>query len=83
VLRGEFGEGGAAVEDLLSELPEARDGVDARGGGDDPALGVLPGGLAAGALVLDQDRGPLGRDPAARMAGRWREGDRGGWGYGR
>jgi hypothetical protein len=28
-------------------------------------------------------RGPLGRDPAARMAGRWREGDRGGWGYGR
>jgi hypothetical protein len=70
VLRGEFGEGGAAVEDLLSELPEARDGVGARGGGDDPALGVLPGG-------------PLGRDPAARMAGRWREGDRGGWGYGR
>jgi hypothetical protein len=34
---GEFGEGGAAVEDLLSELPEARDGVAARGGGDDPA----------------------------------------------
>ncbi len=55
VAGGEVGEVGAAGEDLVAEVGEARGGVGARGGGDDAAVGILPGGLAAGALVLDQD----------------------------
>lgn len=53
--RGEVGEVGLAGEDLVAEVEEARGGVGARGGGDDAAVGVLPGGLAAGTLVLDED----------------------------
>ena len=53
--RGEVGEVGLAGEDLVAEVKEARGGVGARGGGDDTAVGVLPGGLAAGTLVLDED----------------------------
>lgn len=53
--RGEVGEVGLAGEDLVAEVEEARGGVGAGGGGDDAAVGVLPGGLAAGALVLDED----------------------------
>ena len=55
VARGEVGEVGLASEDLVAEVEEARGGVGAGGGGDDAAVGVLPGGLAAGALVLDED----------------------------
>jgi len=55
VARGEVGEVGLAGEDLVAEVEEARGGVGAGGGGDDAAVGVLPGGLAAGALVLDED----------------------------
>lgn len=55
VARGEIGEVGLAGEDLVAEVEEARGGVGARGGGDDAAVGVLPGGLAAGSLVLDED----------------------------
>lgn len=52
---GEVGEVGLAGENLVAEVQEARCGVAARGGGDDAAVRVLPGGLAAGTLVLDED----------------------------
>lgn len=55
VLGGELLEGCIAGEDVAAEGLELRDGVVAGGGGDEAALGVLPGGLAAGALVLDED----------------------------
>lgn len=55
VLSGEFLEGGVAGEDVAAEVQELGSGLVAGGGGDEDAVGVLPGGLAAGALVLDED----------------------------
>ena len=60
-----LGEVGLAGEDLVAEVEEARGGVSTRGGGDDAAVGVLPGGLAAGTLVLDEGEGAGAQGPAA------------------
>ena len=46
MLCGEVGEGGATDEDLVAEVAKARGDIGARGGGEDPALGLLPGCLA-------------------------------------
>jgi hypothetical protein len=66
VARCEVGEGSLAGEDLVAEVEEAR---GAGGGGDDAAVGVLPGGLAAGALVLDEDVRRTHRLPLRRRHG--------------
>ena len=55
VLGGEFLEGGVAGEDVAAEVLELGSGLVAGGGGDEDAVGILPGGLAAGALVLDEN----------------------------
>lgn len=52
---GDVLEADLAGEDVVAESAEAYDGGVAGGGADDAAVGVLPGGLAAGALVLDED----------------------------
>jgi len=48
-----------------AEVEEAHGDVGARGGGDDAAVGVLPGGLVAGTLVLDEGGGAGAQGPAA------------------
>jgi len=48
-----------------TEVEEAHGGVSAHGGRDDAAVGVLPGGLAAGTLVLDEGEGAGAHGPAA------------------
>lgn len=52
---GDVLEADLAGEDVVAESAEAGHGGVAGGGADDAAVGVLPGGLAAGALVLDED----------------------------
>jgi hypothetical protein len=69
VARCKVGEGSQAGEDLVAEVEEARGGGGAGGGGDDAAVGVLPGGLAAGALVLDEDVRRTHRLPHGRRHG--------------
>jgi hypothetical protein len=66
VARCEVGEGSLAGEDLVAEVEEAR---GAGGGGDDAAVGVLPGGPAAGAVVLDEDVRRTHRLPLRRRHG--------------
>src|SRR6185312_3562602 len=69
-------------DDLVAERAREVGGVVTGGGGDGDALGVPPRGLAAGALVLDQDVGGahllVGRGRAAGLVvavaeggGRW------------
>ena len=58
---GEVGEGGTTGEDLVAGLTDQERGdIGACGGGEDPALGLLPGSLAPLLLVLDPD---VGRPP--------------------
>lgn len=52
---GDVLEADLAGEDVVAESAKACDGGVAGGIADDAAVGVLPGGLAAGALVLDED----------------------------
>lgn len=75
VLGGKVLEGGVAGNDVAAEVLELRNGVVTGGGGDEVAVGILPGGLAAGALVLDENmrspnllrRGHLGLFTAALL----------------